>query len=88
MPVQETTIRVTAEWDGDSRMWTATSEDLPGLVTEGETLEVLIDRIAAVVPDLLDLENASPVRSSIGPVATRRNLRLMVQADREVVVSA
>ena len=30
---------VVAEWDGEAKVWVATSDDIPGLVTEAETKE-------------------------------------------------
>jgi predicted RNase H-like HicB family nuclease len=32
---------VRAEWDTDAAVWVATSDDVPGLVTEAVTLEAL-----------------------------------------------
>lgn len=31
---------IRAEWDNEARVWVASSEDIPGLVTEDSTLEV------------------------------------------------
>lgn len=47
------TFHVTAEWDGEAGVWVATSDDLPGLVSEAETLERLLDRVKAVAPELI-----------------------------------
>jgi predicted RNase H-like HicB family nuclease len=44
---------VRAEWDEEARVWVASSEDVPGLVSEAETVEVLIERVMAVIPELL-----------------------------------
>lgn len=32
---------VRAEWDEEARVWVATSDDVPGLVTEADTVEDL-----------------------------------------------
>lgn len=48
---------VEAVWDEDARVWVATSEDIPGLVTEAPTFEALVQRVKAVAPELLQ-ENA------------------------------
>lgn len=45
---------VTAEWDETAAVWVATSEDIPGLVTEATTLDDLLKRIIAVAPELLE----------------------------------
>lgn len=68
------TIRVTAEWDSEVRVWTAFSDDLPGLVSEAATIEALVDRVRAVIPDLLDL--ADPV------VQSNSGVRVVFHAER------
>ena len=47
--------QVVAEWDDEARVWVATSDDIPGLVTEAETEEQLVARLQAMVPQLLEL---------------------------------
>ncbi len=44
---------VEAVWDPKAEVWVATSEDVPGLATEAETLEALADRLRSIVPELL-----------------------------------
>ena len=46
---------VRAEWDDEARVWVATSDDVPGLVTEADTLESLSVKLEALIPELLDL---------------------------------
>ena len=36
---------VHAAWDEEARVWVASSEDVPGLATEAEAFEVLIDKL-------------------------------------------
>ncbi|MBN3895902.1 MAG: DUF1902 domain-containing protein [Nostoc sp. NOS(2021)] len=38
----QNTLKVHAFWDKDAEVWVATSEDVPGLVTEASTIESLI----------------------------------------------
>ena len=45
---------IRAEWDADAGVWVATSDDVPGLATEAETLEALSAKLDAMVPELLD----------------------------------
>ena len=47
-------ILVKAEWDNDANVWVATSEDIPGLVAEAETLEVLRSKVLAMISDLME----------------------------------
>ena len=44
---------IRAEWDEDSQVWVASSEDVPGLVTEESDLEALIDKLKIMIPELL-----------------------------------
>lgn len=43
-----------AAYDPEAGIWYTVDCDVPGLVTEGETLERLRDRAAAVLPELLE----------------------------------
>ena len=45
---------VHAEWDDEARVWVATSDDVPGLATESETVEALIAKLEVLIPELLD----------------------------------
>jgi predicted RNase H-like HicB family nuclease len=58
-------LLVTARWDGEAGVWVATSDDIPGLVTEAESLDRLIKRIEAVVPELLE-DNAHLIEQDDG----------------------
>ena len=46
-------VCVKANWDKEVQVWVATSEDVPGLVTEAETLEQLIKKLQIMIPELL-----------------------------------
>jgi predicted RNase H-like HicB family nuclease len=45
---------VRAEWDDEARVWVATSDDVPGLATEADTLEALAVKLGTMIPELLD----------------------------------
>ena len=47
-------ILVRALWDEEAQVWTAASDDVPGLVTECATLEGLRSKILVMIPELLD----------------------------------
>jgi len=57
---------VTAQWDAEVERWVATSDDIPGLVTESRTLDDLVERVLAVVPELLE-DNADHLSFSASP---------------------
>ena len=46
-------IRVDAFWDGEAKVWVASSEDVPGLITEAETMEELVEKVKILIPELL-----------------------------------
>lgn len=45
---------IRAEWDSEAGVWVATSDDVPGLATEAETLEALSTKLQSMVPELLE----------------------------------
>jgi hypothetical protein len=49
----QNTLLVCAEWDEEGRVWVATSDDVAGLATEADTLEVLCNKLKIMVPELL-----------------------------------
>lgn len=51
--------RVNAIWDAEASVWTATSNDVPGLVAEAATIEGLLADIRALIPDLLELNGVA-----------------------------
>jgi Domain of unknown function (DUF1902) len=51
--MESAVYQVSAFWDEESAVWVATSEDVPGLATEAEMIEVLSQKLRDMVPDLL-----------------------------------
>ena len=70
-------LQVTAKWYED--MWIATSEDIPGLVTEASTLEELSENLRIVIPELLK-ENSHLIK--------RKNSPIVLNASRELPVTS
>ena len=52
------TVRCT--WDPEAAVWVATSDDVPGLATGADTLEALVDKLKAAIPDLLEANGLLP----------------------------
>ncbi len=48
-------IHVKAFWDKEAGVWVATSDDVPGLVTEAETSEELIGKLRGLILELRDV---------------------------------
>ena len=44
-------------WDNEAAVWSATSEDLPGLALESGSFDALIERVKYIVPELLEIDN-------------------------------
>jgi hypothetical protein len=53
MSKRKVPVRVRAEWDQEAGVWVAESTNLPGLVTEAETAELLVEKLQTMVPELL-----------------------------------
>jgi len=49
---------IRAEWDDVVNVWLATSDDVPGLATEADTVEGISKKLGGLVPELL-AENGS-----------------------------
>ncbi len=49
-----------ADWDAEASVWVASSEDVPGLVTESKTFDGLLKKLRTLVPELLELNGVMP----------------------------
>jgi hypothetical protein len=58
-------IVIRAAWDIEADVWVATTQDLPGLVTEAESLEALQAKLPEIVQDLLEESGAADRFASI-----------------------
>ena len=63
---------IRAEWDEEARVWVATSDDVPGLATEGNNLEGLIEKLKVIIPELLDANGISREYEVPFEILTRR----------------
>lgn len=46
---------IEAFWDEEVGVWVAQSEDIFGLVTEAETIDILSEKVKVIIPELLIL---------------------------------
>ncbi len=53
-------FHVKAEWDSNAEVWVATSDNIPGLATEGATLEELEKKLLVMVPEILEANDLLP----------------------------
>jgi hypothetical protein len=57
-PLEAALCLVLAQWDAEAGVWVATSDDVPGLVTEAASIEALRTKLVDLVPDLLRADAA------------------------------
>lgn len=74
-----------AAYDPEAQIWYTLDCDVPGLVTEGDTLERLRERAAAVMPELLagNVDHIPPERRG-GP----HSLRLVAFHESTMLIAA
>lgn len=53
-------FKVEAFWDWEAEVWVATSENVPGLVTEASTIEILTQKLREIIPELIVLNSIVP----------------------------
>ena len=46
--------RVIASWDSKAQAWVTTSDDMPGLTTEADTVGALLTKLESMLPELLE----------------------------------
>jgi predicted RNase H-like HicB family nuclease len=71
---------VRAEWDAVAGVWVATSDDVPGLVTEAETIEALDDKLKSMVPELLEANGCMPADGQIAVELLARRFSVALSA--------
>ena len=75
--VDEKKVEILAFWDNETGVWVASSGDLPGLITEAETTEILLEKLSVLIPELLELaETPSGL------------VRILLHSDRTVLLPA
>lgn len=53
---------ILAHWDGEAGVWVAESENVPGLVAEAESLDLLAQKLKTLIPELLELNGVPSQR--------------------------
>lgn len=70
--MKKTPLFIRAEWDEEASVWVATSDDVPGLATEGATMEGLIEKLRVMVPELLKANEIATDQQVPFEILTRR----------------
>ncbi|WP_128290779.1 DUF1902 domain-containing protein [Afifella aestuarii] len=66
-------IEITADWDAEARVWVAVSEDVPGLVVEARSVDMMISETETLIRQLLELNaRETPAAPSSSRKAARR----------------
>jgi predicted RNase H-like HicB family nuclease len=60
----QSAVTVNALWDDEAKVYVASSDDVPGLVTEAPDLETLMRKLRIMVPELLEANNLLPKRNA------------------------
>ncbi len=55
----EKLIHVRASFDEEARVLVAESDDVPGLITEADTLDELVAKLQQLIPELLELNHGA-----------------------------
>jgi predicted RNase H-like HicB family nuclease len=61
---QSGVYEVRAQWDSEAGVWVAESEDVPGLVAEADSPNVLVQKLRTLIPELLELNGATSDRNA------------------------
>jgi len=76
-PVEETNpnrvYEILAQWDSEAGVWVAESDDVPGLVAEAGSPNILAQKLRVLIPELLELNG----------VPTDPAARILVQYQHE-----
>jgi predicted RNase H-like HicB family nuclease len=56
--------KIRAQWDSEAGVWVAESEDVPGLVAEADSPNVLVQKLRTLIPELLELNGAGSGRTA------------------------
>ena len=56
---------VLVNWDDEAQRWYCTSDDIPGLILESDSLDILVERARHAAPELLELMGNDPVMASL-----------------------
>jgi predicted RNase H-like HicB family nuclease len=70
---------ITAFWDDEADVWVAESDDVPGLVAEAASIEILVEKLKVLIPELLELNNVLPHTKEIAfEVISKRHVTVCV----------
>ena len=75
------TYVIRAFWDREAGIWVAESDHLPGLATGAATLDELVQKLAVMIPELLELNrhiiDAQPPQFEVHATKDRERFTLI-----------
>jgi len=64
---------IRAEWDSDASIWSASSDDVVGLATEADSIEVLFNKLSSMLPELMLLNMLTDQPEIVYEVLARKS---------------
>ena len=64
---------IRAEWDNDASIWSATSDDVLGLATEADSIDILLNKLSSMVPELMLLNKLTDQPEIVYEVLARKS---------------
>ena len=77
---------VRADYDPEAQVWWVSDSDLPGLNADAETLEALVEKAGAMLPDLLEIHEDDIADK--GRLAGPHSIRIIAHHERDFDVAA
>jgi predicted RNase H-like HicB family nuclease len=59
-------------WDDEASVWIAESQEIPGLILESDSFDVLVERVKKAVPELLELSGKNHTQTKLNFKAERQ----------------
>jgi hypothetical protein len=69
----EKVFLIRAEWDNDASIWSATSDDVLGLATEADSIDILFNKLSSMVPELILLNKLTDQPEIVYEVLARKS---------------
>ena len=63
-PTPHGVYEILAQWDKEAGVWVAEGEDVPGLVAEADSPNVLAQKLRTLIPELLELNGVPSDRTA------------------------
>ena len=74
-------LLVYAEWDYEENVWIVSSNDIPGLIAEAESIETLSTKLQSMVPELLLLNERKTDEEIVIEVIARRYIKTQAMTE-------